>query len=346
MSTPPTAYRLEPADLGADRARILALWDTGLAQEGRPDAKYEWYYAGHPEGPPRVYFLRVPDAQEPVGAATLARRRMRLGARQLDGGILADFVVTGAHRSFFPAHFLQKSIRAEALRDYGVVFGMPNPQSEAVVRRAGYRRVAEAIRHARVLRAAPFLERYLPAWVARVLAPVLDHARHLALGLPGPGASLLASWGRTVPDGVDGLWAQAGLDGVLMGARDAAFLEWRFARCPLHAYRFLAISTRAGRLVAYAVVQDRTDLVEVADFLADPGVPGAAGRLWREVARGAWSSGRASVSVEFSGPPEAAASLRSAGWVERERRGVYAATAEGAGLAPAHWYLTAADEDV
>lgn len=345
MSVAPTAYRLQEADVAKDRERILGLWRSGLAQEGRPEAKYDWYYAGHLEGAPRVFFLKVADEAGPAGSATLARRRMRLGTRALVGGFLADFVVTDAHRSFFPAHFLQKSIRAEALRAFGVVFGMPNPQSEAVVRRAGYRRVAEAVRYARVLRAAPFLERYVPAWVAGGAAPVLDHARHLALGLPGRGAGLVATWSHAVPAGLDALWERAALDGVLMGARDSAFLDWRFARCPLHRYRFVSIATRTGRLVAYAVLQEGSELAEVADFLVDPAMPAAAARLWREVARGAWATGTASVSVEFSGPPAVVETLRTAGWVERERRGVYAATAEGAGIDPAHWYLTAADED-
>lgn len=347
MTPPPTAYRLREADLATERERILALWRSGLAQDGKPEAKFEWYYLGHPEGRPRVYYLEVDGEPQPAGAASLARRRMRLGTRALEGGVLADFVVVDAHRSFFPAHFLQKALRTQALTGYPLVFGMPNPQSEAVVRRAGYKRVGETVRYARVLRTARYLQRHLPAWLSALAGPALDRLRHALLRLaPGPGGGLRAEWGHEVPAGVDALWDRCAAEGLLIGARDAAFLDWRFARCPLHRYAFLALRTSDGRLAAYAVLLPRSELVEVADFLVDPVLPGAGTRLWREVALRAFGTGTASASVEFCGPAEATLALRAAGWVERERRNVYAAFAPGAGDAPDQWYLTAADEDV
>lgn len=295
-----------------------------------------------------MLLLHPAGSAEPVGSASLGRRRMRFGAAAIDAGALADFIVVAAHRSFFPALFLQQAMRRHGLATYRVVYGMPNPQSEAIVRRVGYRRVGDIVRSARVLRSGAYIARHVPRWLGSAVGAVVDRALHVVTALRARATgSLRVEWSNAPPAGAGALWEQAAARGLLIGARDAAFLEWRFARCPLYRYRFLHL-TRAGTgdLAAYAVCLDRDDTTHVCDFLWDESVPTAADRLWLEVALDAWRRGSRSSSVEFLGPASTARSIESAGWVARERRALYAAF-EGLEPPPdaGGWYLTAADED-
>jgi hypothetical protein len=67
----------------------------------------------------------------PVGVATLAPRRMRLDGATVRGGGLFDFVVATAHRSLFPALFLQREIRRQGLPRNDLLFGLPNANPSA-----------------------------------------------------------------------------------------------------------------------------------------------------------------------------------------------------------------------
>jgi hypothetical protein len=348
VATARQEYATGLADLERDRSRILALWRDGLAQNGMPEAKFDWYYRRNVEGPPSVLLLRAAGSDEAVGSASLGRRRMRLGAEAIEAGALADFVVVTGHRSFFPALTLQQAMRRHGLATREVVYGMPNPQSEAVVRRVGYKRVGDIVRRARVLRSGAYISRHVPRWLGAAAGVVVDLARHALASVHARRSGALRShWSEAPPEGAGALWERAAARGLLVGARDAAFLRWRFADNPLYRCRFLHL-TRAstGELAAYAVCLERDDTTHVSDFLWDASVPEAADRLWQEVVRDAWHRGSRSASVEFMGPPDIARSIESAGWVARERRALYAAFEGREALRDAaNWYLTAADED-
>ena len=341
-------YSTTPADIAVDRERILALWREGLAQNGMPEAKFDWYYRDNVEGPPAVLFLRAAGDTQPVGVASLGRRRMRRGTETLVAGALADFIVVPAHRSFFPALHLQQAMRRHGLASQPVVFGMPNPQSEAVVRRAGYRRVGDLVRSARVVRSSAYFSRHLPLWLAAVLGAGVDGARHALTAVRARRTGALgAHWSDRPHAGADALWERAVAGGALMGVRDTRFLTWRFVDCPLYRYRFLnLVGGNERELAAYAVCLERDHTTHVCDFLADDAVPGAAARLWLELALDAYRRGQRSASVEFLGPAEVRRGIEAAGWVARERQALYA-TFEGRDELrdEAAWYLTAADED-
>lgn len=345
-SGPRAGYGTSVANLAADRERILALWREGLGQNGMPGAKFDWYYVRNVEGAPTVLFLHA--SGETVGAASIGRRRMRRGAETLEAGALADFIVASSHRSFFPALHLQQAMRRQALTRYGVVYGMPNPQSEAIVKRAGYRRVGDIVRRARVLRSGAYISRHVPSWLAGAAGAILDVARHAVTAVRARATGAFrAAWSDSAPSGAGQLWERASAQGLLIGARDERFLAWRFGDCPLYRCRFLHLAREgSGELAGYAVCLERDDTTHVVDFLADGSVTGALDRLWLEVALEAWRRGSRSASVEFLGPATVARSIESAGWVARERRALWAAFE---GMEPpadaGGWYMTAADED-
>lgn len=341
-------YTTVAASLAEDRTTILRLWHSGLARDDMAEAKLRWYYERNPEGLPQSFFLRSDGSPTAVGVAAMARHRMRLGAESLVAGFILDFVVEPEHRSFFPALLLQKELLRHGKEAYAVVFGMPGDRAEAVVRRAGYRCVGQMVRLVRVLRSRDFLSRFLPGWLSALLGPAIDHTLLATASLHGLlNSGYLWEW-RDRPDAdFDALWERAAPSETLIGVRDSAFLTWRFVESPLHVHRFFAVLAKKDRrLVAYAVCHVDAEAMHVADFLVDPGAPGAGRRLWLDLSREAYRRGHRSLSVEFLGREAIRREMDALGMVSREQRPLYAAFENRPELSnPSNWYLTTADVD-
>ena len=146
----------------------------------------------------------------------------------------------------------------------------------------------------------------------------------------------------------DDLWQRCAAHEVLMGVRDAAFLTWRFADCPLRSYTFFTLfSTDDQRLVAYAVCEEREQALHVRDFLVDPNTPGAWARLWLDLSLETFRQGYKSLSLEFLGGEHLQRRLGAAGMSARDRRPLLASAAARWEdlMQDRHWYLTCADED-
>lgn len=338
-------YTVRPADLGRDRARILELWRSGLGHQGNPEGKLEWYYERNVVHAPDV--LLMEECHEAIGVACIAPRRMCLGPQSLDAGVLTDFVVAPERRGFFPALRLQREAREFGLAHYALLFGVPNDQSEAIVKRAGYQRVGEQVRWAVAVRTGAYLARHFPGWAAGLLGGLVDGGKAVLRRF----ATLFSRRfeGRWIdrPDARFDRLADACRDGrVLMGLRDCRYLDWRFGQSPLRAHRFFALEASHDSLAAYAVCHPRDDVLVVDDFLVDPHLPGAAACLWRALSREAYRMGHRGVSVTVLAPHDTSATLAAAGWVPRERVPVYAAIGPlWSALAAAAWFLTAADID-
>jgi hypothetical protein len=341
-------YTTAAARFPDDGPTVLELWSCGLSRHRVADAKFRWYYERNPEGAPETVFLRYDGAPGAVGVATMGRRRMRLGDENVVGGCLVDFVVEPQHRSFYPALLLQKNLLRRGQEIRAVVFALPNPRAEAILRRAGYHRIGHMVRLVRVLRSRPYLARVLPGWISTALGAAIDHARLATTRLRRLQSSDYAWEWRAHPDAdFDALWERAAPRGTLIGARDRAFLAWRFVESPFHAHRFFVVIAKADRrVVAYAVCHVQAQAMQVADFLVDAAAPGAGRQLWRELALEAYRTGHRSLSVEFLGAQAVRRELDALGMVDRGRRPLYAAFEDRHDLcAPSNWYVTNADED-
>ena len=337
--------RVVPADLEADRERVLDLWRSGLSHHGKHEEKYRWHYSGRLGGPSQVMLLE--EAGQAIGAAGLSPRRLRAGGEWIEAGLLSDFVLDPEHRVLFPALQLQRGTREQGLRRYAVLYGRPNEASEAVVKRVGYRQLGERVRYAAVVRSASYLARYVPRSIAAIPGAAIDAVRRglRAMAIARSGFVL-----RALPGGpderFDALWESASREpGRVIGVRDRAFLDWRFAQCPLHAYRFYALESAGGRLAGYAVAETHGAVLSVGDFLVDPAEAGAPRALWRGLLAAADRLGLRSVEVILMAGPATIAAAHAAGLRPRDRRPIYATTASAQALLSKEWYLTLADLD-
>lgn len=340
-------YSVEAAKLPLDRQAILDCWTRGLAHSD-PGSKFDWYYRRAPEASPKVFFLQHASQEDAAGVAAVWVRWMHCGDMPVSAGIMIDFVVVPEHRTFYPALFLQREVRRLTADTQPLLFGLPNRQSEAILRRVGYKLVGPMKRRVRVLRTADYLARYLPGWLSRVVGPVIDRIR---IGMLAVKCRLKSDfrgqWQARADARFDELWKCASLPETLMGVRDSEFLNWRFGDNPLGKYDFFAVCSKSGRLVAYAVCEAKKKSLNVQDFLVAPGVKAVWSSLWMLLACEAYDRGYASLSTQFLGADAIHLQLDKAGLVTREERPFYASASHGwaSKLEPRHWYVTAADED-
>ncbi|WP_079419646.1 GNAT family N-acetyltransferase [Thiomonas intermedia] len=350
MTAAPSSYAALPADLQSDRATIVSLWVSNLGHPGRREDKYDWFYLRNPAGPPQVLLARTPaEDGVAIGVIGLGTRQMRLAGQPVAAGLLADFGVVAEHRTLYPAMLLQTTLRDRFLPQLGLIYGFPNPKSEPVVKRLGYRVAGSMVRHVRVLRSANYLPTQIPHPIRRILGHAADWWRHALrrTRYAHDFRGYLAQWLDQPDARFDALWSAQNDPALLIGVRDRRYLAWRFEQKPWRKFRFLALSARSEGLVAYAVCEVVGKVLHVRDLLCHPDHPNSLDLLFDRLFRDAYADGRTSVSFEFLGPVDMVEALQRLGMVARDARNVMCTMPEASAetLRQAQWYLTSADED-
>jgi hypothetical protein len=313
-------YSIVRADLERDRDAILAVWERNL--DGSPAlnaAKFDWYYRSNPAGPGRCWLLLAEPGGQVVGTAGLGMRRVKVGDEVVRAGLVSDFAVDKEHRSLQPALRLQKAVLGAFDDDLAFIYGLPNEQSVGVFRRLGYEEVGSVERHAKVLRAAPYLRQLPgPAQGWELLSAPVDWALRAASPETWQRARGLAvEETATFDSRFDALWQRASRQAVVAGERSADFLRWRYSACPLRQHVTLGI--RAGeddRLLGYAVFYREEDHVHCVDLLAEDDER-ALELLFAALIRHVRSGGATSISLTFSASGSLAQRLARFGFIPR-----------------------------
>jgi hypothetical protein len=344
---PAPTYAVETGAVARDREDVLAIWHGNLGQDARMQAKYDWFYACCPFGEPLLCLLRhLPDGER-VGAAAAGPRRMLWQGRAIDAGVLVDLAVAGAHRSLGPALMLQGALAEAGCRRFGVLYGFPNPKAAAVFKRAGYARLGEIVRHARVLRHARYVARRLPRLLAPLAGAALDARAWFRDAWRRRGTARLdASWADRADARFDALWARSDHGDALVAVRNAAFAGWRFDASPLASTRYLLLSDPLDRsLHAWFACQAEDGVLHVRDFWSDDAAAGVRETHVNALLRAARRDGHVAVSVEYAGAEAKLAGWHAAGFTERSRRPVFGRWADGSSTDGIELHLTSADED-
>lgn len=345
-----TAYRTVRADLVADRAAIASVWTRNRPRfsEGR----YDWIYGGSAPRPAAVWLLYAGEGV--VGASALLIRRVRDGAADRSLGQAIDLVVDPAHRSVGPALALQRAVTSSCgEHDLSAIYGFPNPRSEALMLRGGYRPIGTIERWTKPLRSVYKIEPLLKLpGLSQAVALVVDGALRLSPSewahrdARGAVGEEVASFDPSF----DELWRSSRLvAGTLHGDRGAEYLTWRFTRCPHRSYRIFRVRDAAGATSGYAVWYPSRETANLADLYArdEDAMTEVVHRLVPHVRR----SGAAALSFVYLGPPSIGRRLSRLGFFHRNEEAkviVYAPPGgpiEGRSR-PADWYLTEADRDV
>src|SRR5262249_28403520 len=153
---------------------------------------------------------------------------------------------------------------------FGLVYGLPNASSAAVLQRLGFRPLARLVRYVYILRHATYarsvIEKNVPmaAPLGGVAGPAVDAWRRFV----DPGTA----WGEhelgcpEEPDaGFDALWRARAFRPAIVSERSAAFLRWRFSERPDERCEIFTRSEPA--LAAYAVVHAGPEHAHVRDLM-------------------------------------------------------------------------------
>lgn len=343
----PAPYVIEAGAVGRDRETLLSLWHGNLGEDARMRSKFDWFYAGCPFGEPTLCLLRHVADNQPVGVASAGPRRMQAGDSTIEAGVLVDLAVTAAHRSLGPAMMLQTALAEAAGARFDLLYGFPNPKAAPVFKRAGYAKLGEIVRHARVLRHRDYLARKLPRPLATLGGMLLDFAVRLHDGWRARGdRRLSAQWSDTADTRFDALWSSSDQAGATLSIRDLAFARWRFDQCPFDTTRYLLLGDpNDGSLQAWFACQVKGSALHVRDFWSAEAVRGLARAHVDALLVAARKAGHASVSVEIAGKPEQLRGWLAARFSARGRRPVFGKWTDAHATARPDLYLTSADED-
>jgi hypothetical protein len=353
----PTHYTVEVADLTNNADDVLALWVHNLPgfDTKNARAKLQLGYVANPAGMSQILLLladdALPAAQGAQGVQGLHARRFQWGAQTYNAAALADLVVSAEHRSLGPALMLMRRSTEMAQTSFDFSYGLPNERAAAVCSRAGLQPLGKLQRYAKPLASLEKLGQRIPAWMAMLMAPLVDRALTARDAWRGAQIGLRltcrgASW--TDP-ALDDVWAHRST-GMLYSQRSSAMLRWRFdgSRLPQSTPRWdICIAHDGDHAVqGYVVWRQVNGFIEVGDFFVKD-VAQHLTPMMLGFARFAKRHHAVSVSVEFFGSPQVANALLAAGLHLRpEVAAVFVgASTPSALLDPAIWYFTAFDND-
>jgi hypothetical protein len=263
------SYDVRTADLNANRADILRLWDGSLRDADAE--RYRWIYERNPQGAVACWVVNDAGGAT-AGVAAVFPHTIHGSLRPWRAGITGDFVVDKAHRAMGPALMLQKALARSCVQDaeFDVVYGFANKAARAVQVRAGFKDLGPATDLRKVVRSAAALTRRYGT-VGRMAAPAVDTA--IALMERGSRRSthvLRCSEVAAFDSRFDAFWARVAPSLPLTGERSSRYLNWRFRENPHIRYQTL-VAERAdtGALAGYLVWYVREGELIIADVLTD-----------------------------------------------------------------------------
>lgn len=347
-------YHVIAGDLERDREQILEIWRRNLSDVKNLEQKYAWHFLSNPQGPGKCWMLAA-DARL-IGTACLGMRAVHVGSRVEAAGVACDLAVDKEHRLLGPALLLHKAVTACVGSELRMVYGLPNQNGAAVVRRVGYREAGEVHRYVRVLRPSAYPERMAGLLRVKGAATALDFvftrfdswrdhlSRNYALELH-----------PAIDERFDELWRSRKEELGIATVRDAKYLRWRFADCPLKSYTVIAVlADERSRLAGFLVEYMHGPHMALTDLLAGPRKEDAK-VLVAAALMHARQSGAASLSIHCALPIEVLSLLKERGFSLRtESSRASHATGDaarrvlvysGSATIPAlEWYFTSGDE--
>jgi len=368
QSTPAVSnrYSVIAGDVERDRQTTLHVWQIGgfAATAGGDEARYDWYYLKNPAGAGQLSLLRCDTAEavsttvneDTVGSLGVCPRQMSLDGRPFLAGVLVDFVVSPLHRTALPALQLQRAARARAHETAAVLYGLPDTKAVPIFKRLGAQVQFPLPSYTRVLRTARYFARVMPAWASRAAGLLVDTFDIALLRLRVAAGTLTGTrcsgaWVGAFNADFDRLWRDFKKDGLCVGVRDAAFLQWRFGARPGANFRtFVVRDSRTKELRAYFVCELLEGGVAVKDCLSVGSRRDLVHAL-NLLCLAARKIGGDALYLQIVAPGFFGDALRKTWFRQRSSRPFFASVKPtsadaGADFGAAGWYVTQADEDV
>lgn len=251
--------RASSSDVGV----VLALLRDHYGDGYDTASRYEWLYRQNPHGPAQTWIAVDQASGEPAGLTSIFPRRVAIDGNERVGSIGGDGFVRPAFRRRGIATALHReSLRGMREEGIELMYGPPEPHNLAALLRAGSKVVCQLRRFVR-----PLDPRRLAPW-GLALSPL-----HRLLE-PKRSPLLLRPFSVQDAPLVDQLWERVVPDFAVAPVRDAAYYDWRFARCPSGKQRAYLVFDRDELVGACALERDgvRTVILDIVASHRDTGL--------------------------------------------------------------------------
>jgi|WetSurMetagenome_2_1015567.scaffolds.fasta_scaffold00012_132 hypothetical protein len=227
------------------REQILDFWSKYLPET--PPARFEWLTRGNPAGPAIWLFAIEDGTEELAGMLSILPKTMIQKGRSMRAGILGDFMVDGKYRVFGPNLLLLKTALA-SMSDLGfeLLFTLPNAQSLHLIKRAGANDIGRFKNLVKPLDARHYMDRYVGAFLKRLLAPFACAALRLISKETYLSPKGILEETHEIDVSFDLLWDKIRDKMTLTGDRSAAYLRWKYLSNPQSQYRILTLRDDIG----------------------------------------------------------------------------------------------------
>ena len=356
-------YTLVDGDPHAHKAEVVDLLNRNLIPSREEVlARYTKYYETNPDGPPLLVLARESTTGRYVGTCAIFPTRLSIAEESVLGGVSGDFAVDADHRGFGPALAIQRALLARlGERGLSYLYGVPNPFSEAITRRVGYRDLGRITRFVKVFRLGVVIERHVSRpGLARVAAGVSSFTADPLLSLASRDRFARRSKRFSVerPSAFDerfaGLWEAARRQGRITSHRDTASMNWRFDKPDIGGTnRHPLVAVFAGdRAVGYVVYRTSGGVCDVLDVSAVPSRE-VVDTLLSAFVADARRGGVAAIDIRYFGPRSLLTRrLRAFGFLALEHSdGLCVFVEDGAAreqelTAPGNWCLFESAQDI
>lgn len=255
----------EPVDSFIDVA--LATLNANRS-DGVERARFEWLYKDNPQGQAIVWSVRRSETGDVAGFTSALPRWVAVEGELRPAWNCADFSMHPKHRTLGPAIRLRRAAREGV--DQGRVeflYAHPNPRMAVIHNKVGHQALGRMVRMARVLRTAPYLRRKLKSALASdAIGAIGDQVMRLGSRefRHRCGTKVDVVKDIRFDDRFDALFDVAKSELSVVGVRDAAYLNWRYADNPLHETDAL-LANEDGELRGYLLFFVQDGVVHVKD---------------------------------------------------------------------------------
>lgn len=312
------SIRIRQADPVADAGAIRAVLERNLPEAARPE-RFEWHYQRNPDGPALVWLVQDA-AGRPVGTSAAYPRRMHLDGEIVRALNLSDFAVDTAYRSLGPAlQLLRATLEPVRSGEYAFSYDFPSESMRALYRRMGGADLGRKERWVRPVDLRPIARRKMGNGIVGSVVGAAGQAalraRDAFSGVPS-GLEIELLEGECGAE-FDALDERLGRLRRVIGVRDAAYLNWRYAQSPLSSFSILC-ARRAGRLEGFAVLwPEDPEVVPILDLYA-PEENGVRRGLIAGTVEFARRRGAESLWMEVLADSGSARTVQALGFVKRD----------------------------
>jgi len=340
-------YSIKPTEFKKVEEKVLQLWE----ENGYKNRKklLDWAFGECTFRPPMKssFFVLLNNDDTIVGCCGVVERKIKLFDEYCSSGYPNNFLVDKNHRSLGPALQVQKNVIN--LKNYQVIFAIPNDKSDGVLRRVGYKAIGKMERWVLVLKTEKYLKKHFDnAILVKTFSFLADIFLSIKYELKGNNIKGISTDVKnSFDDRFNSLWEKASKSYSIVGERNIDYLIWRFSHYPFNVYKIFTLQDSNNELVAYVVFCKLKDGYYIDDLFAENEEMYVL--LLKKFLKYSREQNRDSISFRFFGDPIVFSAMEKVGFKKRSDSNsvlIFSNIKNENIYNKDKWFLTAADMDV